>query len=1088
MRICSKLAVLAVASLWMGFCISSAFAQSTNAELSGRVTDPNGLPVPKVKIEAVNVLTNISTSTETNEAGIYVISSLQPAIYRILIEKEGFDLIVKPNVELHVQDHGVLNFQLRIGSLATTVTVEGGAPLVNTESAAVSTVVDRQFAENLPLNGRSFQTLIELTPGVVLVPTNAFDSGQFSVNGQRPTSNYWMVDGVSANIGTSPLTNFGNGVAGSVGGFSALGGTNSLVSVDAMQEFRIQTSTYAPEFGRTPGGQISIVTRSGTNSLHGTLFDYIRNDALDAHDWFDGTTNPPLPKAKERQNDFGGTFNGPLIIPGLYDGHNRTFFFLSYEGLRLRLPQTTLTTVPDASFTPGGTTNSRQNAIPAVQPYLNAFPLPNANSPEIFTACTPNVNGCPASGQKATGAAQFNASYSNPSSLDAYSIRLDHRFTDRLNIFARYNSSPSEVLQRGLGGSSLSTVVPSRIHVQTATLGSTFLLSTTASNDLRFNYSRVGATSTNVLTDFGGAVVPSIQSLLPPSVSPGSALFQFSISSLTQGNLLVGNNSENIQRQYNVIEAFSLQRGSHAIKSGVDYRRLLPIHNPEAYLQGVFFSDVPSASMGTISFALVGSLRTAKLLIQDLGLYAQDTWRLRRNVTLTYGVRYDINFVPSSTADPSLVAVTGFENPANLSVAPSGTPIFDTKYGNIAPRVGIAYQVFDTPGHQTVIRGGYGIFYDLATQEVGGALQGIYPFIQTAFPAGSFPLSPTAAAPPPIALTPTTSIEAFDPKLKLPYTQEWNVALEQGLGMSRSFSVSYVGAVGRRLIETAFLLKPGPNVGNVTLVTNAGTSDYHALQAQFQQRVAKGLQALASYTWSHSIDTGSASSRQLGSNIFSPALGANSNRGPSDFDVRHAFSTGITYNVPGVKGSRPACAITCGWSVESVIQARSAPPVDVFYSALRFRFFRQGVDIRPDVVPGTPFYLFGSQYPGGKALNPAAFTKPPLSSNGTPLRQGDLGRNALRGFGAAQWDFAVHRDFPIHESLKLQFRAEMFNVLNHPNFGTGVTFGDLSNAQFGRSIQMLNRSLDASSGGAAFNPLYQFGGPRSIQFALKFVF
>src|SRR5258708_18632788 len=177
MRMCAKIAVLAVASMWMSFCVSSAFAQSTNAELSGRITDPNGLPVPKVKIEAVNVLTNVSTSTQTNEAGIYVIPSLQPAIYRILVQKEGFDLVVKPNVELHVQDHGVLNFQLRVGSIATTVTVEGGAPLINTQDAAVSTVVDRQFAENLPMNGRSFQTLIQLPPGVRPTPNNLFHLG-----------------------------------------------------------------------------------------------------------------------------------------------------------------------------------------------------------------------------------------------------------------------------------------------------------------------------------------------------------------------------------------------------------------------------------------------------------------------------------------------------------------------------------------------------------------------------------------------------------------------------------------------------------------------------------------------------------------------------------------------------------------------------------------------------------------------------------------------------------------------------------------------------------------------------------------------
>ena len=239
-----------------------------------------------------------------------------------------------------MQDVITVNFQMRVGSVSESVTVESGAPLANTESSAVSTVVDRQFAENLQLNGRSFQTLIQLTPGVVVVPSNFEDNGQFSINGQRAASNYWMMDGVSGNIGAgvNVLGTPGNALAGTAGSFSALGGTNSLVSVDAMQEFRIQTSTYAPEFGRTPGGQISIVTRSGANQFHGTAFDYSRNDLFDANNWFNGVNilNPtPLPKAKERQNDFGGTFSGPIF-------KKRTFFFFSYEGLRLRLPQTAL--------------------------------------------------------------------------------------------------------------------------------------------------------------------------------------------------------------------------------------------------------------------------------------------------------------------------------------------------------------------------------------------------------------------------------------------------------------------------------------------------------------------------------------------------------------------------------------------------------------------------------------------------------------------------------------------------------------------------------------------------------------------------
>ena len=309
------------------------------------------------------------------------------------------------------------------------------------------------------MNGRSFQSLIELTPGVVVTASNADDAGQFSVNGQRASSNYWMLDGVSANTGVS-TTLPGNGLGGALGAFSVLGGTNSLVSVDAMEEFRVQTSTYAPEFGRTPGGQISILTRSGTNQFHGTAFEYLRNDVLDANNWFNGyTNNPPLPKARERQNDFGGTFAGPII-------RNKTFFFFSYEGLRLRLPGTELTTVPDLA--------ARQNAVAAMQPYLNAFSLPNGSD------------------DPASGIAQFNASFSDPASLDAYSLRIDHRLKDKLNPFARYSYSPSRITQRGGGQASLSSVTDSRITTQMITVGATWLASPMVANDLRFNYSRPG--------------------------------------------------------------------------------------------------------------------------------------------------------------------------------------------------------------------------------------------------------------------------------------------------------------------------------------------------------------------------------------------------------------------------------------------------------------------------------------------------------------------------------------------------------------------------------------------------------------------
>src|ERR1700757_3119787 len=388
-------------------------AQSINASIAGRVTDSSQARITTATVAAISSDKNIRDEVTTDAAGEYYLPNLLPGTYRIEVEKPGFKKLIKPGVTLHVQDSLDIDFEMTVGSASESITVERGLPLVNTESATVSTVVDHTFVDNIPLNGRTFQTLIMLIPGVVVTQTAAADQGQFSANGQRADSNYFSVDGVSANFGVtgySPLTQTAGGALPSL---SAQGGTNSLVSVDAMQEFRRQTSSFAPEFGRTLGGQISIVTRSGTNAFHGSLFEYFRNDVLNANDWFNGYTNdPPLRKAAERQNDFGGVFGGPII-------RDKTFFFFSYEGLRLRQPSTQQTVVPDAA-----SRNLQTAAGMAIRPYLNAYPLPNG--PEL-----------------GNGLAEFNAAHSDPSTLNAYSIRLDHAINSNLSLFGRYNYSPS---------------------------------------------------------------------------------------------------------------------------------------------------------------------------------------------------------------------------------------------------------------------------------------------------------------------------------------------------------------------------------------------------------------------------------------------------------------------------------------------------------------------------------------------------------------------------------------------------------------------------------------------------------------------
>jgi hypothetical protein len=870
-----------------------------------------------------------------------------------------------------------------------------------------------------------------------------------------------MVDGVSGNIGMSAWFTQGNGASGSVGSFNTLGGTSSLVSIDAMQEFRIQTSTYAPEFGRTPGGQISILTRSGTNSFHGTAFDYFRNSALDAVDWFANANN--LPKAEERQNDFGGTFSGRLI-------KDKTFFFFSYEGLRLHQPLTRLSTVPDL--------NARQNSNPAVQPFMNAFPLPDPGAADL-----------------GPGLAPFNASFSDPSTLDAISLRVDHALTKTLNLFGRFNYSPTWYADRG-DLNSLNTVFDANISVKTLTIGLAWNNSAAMVNDFHFNYSASGgATRSHMDTFGGGSVAPGAAQLASPfTLSNGTFFFGFEQGINTFYS--EGANGDNVQHQLNLVDTLSIQKGNHGLKFGTDFRRLAPQFRPSQYGQQSDFASVADAEgmNPMLAFVYVTATKPVTLLFHNLGVFAEDTWRVTSRLTATYGLRWDIDFTPSTKNGPSLNAVTGFSSSdlSNLALLPAGTPPYNTRYGNVAPRVGLAYQILQNQSHALVLRGGFGIFYDLASSEIGNGVNFYYPFQAANFAfEGTFPLSASLAAVP--VFTPpgpdgSSTLWAVDPHLNQPYTLQWNVALEQALGNSQILTVSYVGSSGKRLLATEAVIAPSPSIGVAELVGNAGFSSYDALQVQFQRRLSRGLQALTSYTWGHSIDTGS-----YGEYTNGGFADLSTNKGNSDYDIRHTLSGALTYDIPSPKVNAFAKAILRGWSTQCVFQVRSAMPVDIIDVGPFFTLTHQEFQLtfRPDVVPGQPLYLYGSTYAGGRAINPAALTDPPVDPlTGDPTRQGNLGRNSLKAYGLSQLDFAVHRDFAIKEPLTLQFRAEMFNFLNHPNFAPPNAFMGVGDPFFGQSTQMLGQFLASANaaGAGGFSALYQIGGPRSIQLALKLSF
>src|SRR5215470_1916444 len=1038
---------------------SAARAQSTGASITGRVSDPSHALIVDAKIDAIIAGTNVDYTTTTNRSGVYYLTNLPPNTYRIEIEKPGFKKLIKPEVVLHVQDALEIDFEMSLGDVSETVTVESGTNLVNTESATVSTVIDHRFVDNIPLNGRTIQSLIQLTPGVVLTPTSLGDQGQFSVNGQRTDANYFSVDGVSANFGVTGFFPLIQTAGGALPALSASGGTNSLVSVDAMEEFRIQTSSFAPEFGRTPGGQISIATRSGTNAFHGTLFEYFRNDVLDASDWFVNFNG--LAKPQEHQNDFGGVVGGPIL-------KDKTFFFFSYEGLRLRQPVTQQTVVPDAA--------SRQAAPATMQPFLNAYPVANG----------------PAAGP---GLAQFNASYSNPSSLDAYSIRVDHVINSKLTLFARYNYSPSDLDQRGapFTSTALSTRDLDDSTVHTFTVGLTQLIKPGISNEVRANYSNQSLGTEFDLDDFGGAVRPADSLLFPSGFTSNNSAFLVLINGA--GEWGQGKAAIDEQRQINLIDNLSWTKASHQLKFGVDYRWLSPFTSPFSYRTFAQFSGVTTAPggalSGTAAFAQPASFQATTLLSQNFSFYGQDTWKITPRLTVTYGLRWDINPPirgKNSASDP--YTVTGLNDPPTIALAPRGTLFYNTTYGNVAPRVGVAYQLTQSAKWATVLRGGFGIFYDLGSGSLAGessffphsATNTLKPS-STPCPSGTtgicLPLTASDAAPPPITTNPpANTMLVADPHLKLPRTHQWNVALEQSLGNSQSLSLTYVGAIGRDLLRITNLFHVNQNFLFIELTDNTATSDYHALQLKFQRRLSRGLQGLASYSFSHSIDIASTDSTANEFNTPGAVASPNVDRGNSDFDIRHSFTAGITYDLPTLGSQKFVQSAFGGWSVDTFILARSAPPVDVVGAPS----FVTGVALapRPNVNPGVPLELFGSQYPGGKIFNKAAFSSAPAG------KQGNFGRNVLRGFGATQADIGLQKQFHFTENLGLRFRTEFFNIFNHPNFGSPVN--TLTSPLFGRSTQTLASSLGSGGPNGGFNPLYQIGGPRSIQLALKLQF
>lgn len=615
-------------------------------------------------------------------------------------------------------------------------------------------------------------------------------------------------------------------------------------------------------------------------------------------------------------------------------------------------------------------------------------------------------------------------------------------------------------------------LITSAYTVRTYTLGVSSGFSTRLSNEVRFNYSSNVTTNNTSIDALGGSTPVDLAQLtgLSARSEPGVGFLYGGYELQILQEQVSGT-----QRQWNLVDTASLTRGRHQFKFGINYRRLVPFAIPATPLASFLYlgeSAVETNSPFTIAIAYA----PAYPLYENFSLFGQDEWKVTQRLSLSLGLRWEVNPAPGVTQGLKPYTVQG-SSPSTWTLAPQGTPLWQTTYGNFAPRLGAAYVLRNTPGWETVVRVGGGLFFDTGQQlgSIGFSGPG---FSAIAYPPVSFPgpVAVPAIINPPVAPY-SGSVYGVAPHLQLPYTIQWNTSIEQALGKSQALTVSYVGSHAARLLqENAFEPTSNPLSSLFYFVENGLTSDYDSLQIQFRRRLSRGLTALASYTWSHCLDYGS-------QNYL-----VGYQRGNCDFDVRHSLSTALSYDLPNLGHNRVVNTVLHNWGLDDRFTARTAFPVTLEGNGLvqpNGQVYNAGLS----VVSGQPVYLYGASCasvlqglhdlnpgqgcPGGRAINPNAFMN--VSSG-----YGDAPRNFARGFGAWQMDLAARRDFPINERLKLQFRAEAFNLFNHPNFGSiSPYFGTTT---FGQATSTLANSL------GVLNPLYQMGGPRSMQLSLKFVF
>ena len=959
----------------------------------------------------------------TETGGAYVVGTLAPGSYKVSVRREGFGTVVQFGVRLAAEAPTRLDFKLAVGSFSDSVTVIGTAPMLERTDASTGGQFDSDEFSHLPLNARGMLTLFELIPGTSVVPATRGDAGQFSTNGMRANTNYFTVDGVSANVGVSAGGLPAQSTGGALPVLSAFGSLDSLISTEDMQEFRLQSSTTMAEFGRMPGASIAINSRAGSEQFHGaTLFRW-RDTFLTANDWFANRGGDP--RAPLNYEDLAQSLGGPIK-------RNRTFFFLSFEHSNLNEPYVWEQAVPSVEV--------RGVLLSTVQPLVNLFPEPNG----------------PVLGQN--GYAAWLGQFNRPASLTSGSARIDQAITPRITFFGRYADSPStnqfgtpEVNHLDLRSQSLTLGVNAR---------------PTAHSVLDFRVNESQSTANSVWTESAQSATPSctlepLLFVIPKNQDVScNFLLRFTINGV--GQVVTGNEGMRRQRQFQTIQTAAVEKTHHALKFGIDYRRMLSIRRDAADSYGITANSILDLNNPTTWWAAKLTAADESLAVQEFSAWAQDTWQVSSRLTLAGGLRWEFSPPPPSSSEQNFLSYsTGLLSPQ------SQESLWPRTYRDFAPRLGLAYRL-DKSG-ATVLRAGAGLYYDSSVSIATSAIN--------EGPLNGATLSNSGSSSQPFQ---GNILYGFAPNVQLPQVIQWNVSLEHGFGAHGVASLGYVGSTANHLLRTQ--MSDTANINKYAVVTgNLGGSDYDALQLQYRRHVTLGLNATASYVWSHSLDNDSSDAFLLWSGERASPPGDHAS---SDFDIRHGFTAAFTYSFPARAAHGFTNRVLSDWEVDAILHARTGFPITILDSE-----DSAGLSLvnafRPDWVYGQPLWIADAFAPGGRTLNPRAFTAL-AAAPGEPGLQGTLGRNVTAGFGMWQVDLALKREFHLRERLGIELRLDGFNAFNHADFGDPVKF--LESPLFGVSTSLLNTELGTGSPGSGLAPALQTGGPRQVQAAIRFHF